>query len=117
MDKVRSLRRSKGLNQAHMAFELKISTSYYSKLERVAEEITLSRLLNICRVLEISIVELLADLVEKPETAHEDPAAYHIKALTKQDLAESEQNILNGMKQLLEARFPEVKPKRKKPGK
>jgi transcriptional regulator with XRE-family HTH domain len=117
MDKVRSLRRSKGLNQAHMAFELKISTSYYSKLERVAEEITLSRLLNICRILEISIVDLLADLVEKQGTVQEGRPAYPVKPLSRQDLLESEQNILNGMRQLLEERLPGNKATGKKPGK
>jgi transcriptional regulator with XRE-family HTH domain len=111
MDKVRSLRRSKGLNQAHMAFELKISTSYYSKLERMAEEITLSRLLNICRILEISIIDLLADLVEKQNTVQEDRPAYAVKPIGRQDLQESEQNILNGMKQLLEEHLPVNKAK------
>lgn len=117
MDKVRSLRRSKGLNQAHMAFELKISTSYYSKLERVAEEITLSRLLNICRILEISIIDLLADLVEKNATVQEPGSAYYVKPITRHDLLESEQNILNGMRQLLEERLPGNKSKVKTPGK
>ena len=103
-----------------MAFELKISTSYYSKLERMAEEITLSRLLNICKILEISPLELLGDLVAKPDTVQEGQAAYQVKQLTKSDLDQTEQkmlNAVNALTQLINERMPPAKVPGKKPAK
>ncbi|GAA4326707.1 hypothetical protein GCM10023149_29680 [Mucilaginibacter gynuensis] len=51
---IRIQRTIKGYNQEYMAFELNISQSTYSKMERDESEITLTRIYEIAEILEIS---------------------------------------------------------------
>ena len=58
-DKLRCLRVQKGLSQENMAFDLNISVTAYSKIERGLTNITLERLRQIAVCLNISMVLLV----------------------------------------------------------
>lgn len=59
--KIRDIREDKNLTQADMAEKLSMSVTGYAKLERGECQISLSRLQHIASVLEIDIVELMAE--------------------------------------------------------
>ncbi len=59
-EKIRYFRKLKGLSQEDLAYELDISLTAYSKIERNITDINFSRLLQITKVLDISLVELLS---------------------------------------------------------
>ena len=58
-DKIRLLRKKKNITQDDMASSLNISQRAYSKIERDETEITLNRLGQIAKVLEIDIETIL----------------------------------------------------------
>lgn len=55
-EKIRFLRSAKGFTQANMAEELGMTTSAYSKIERVEINIPLNRLYQIAEVLDVPII-------------------------------------------------------------
>lgn len=59
-EKIRYFRKLKGLSQEDLAYELDISLTAYSKIERNITDINFSRLLQITKVLDISLIELLS---------------------------------------------------------
>jgi transcriptional regulator with XRE-family HTH domain len=59
--KIRKIRQSKDLTQEQMAFELNISQNVYSRLERGEIKITIKRLLEISKVLDVYVSDLLDD--------------------------------------------------------
>lgn len=56
---LRSLRVQKGLSQENMAYDLNISVTAYSKIERGLTNISLSRLSQIARTLGVSMASLI----------------------------------------------------------
>ncbi|KOR32955.1 hypothetical protein TI05_03960 [Achromatium sp. WMS3] len=63
-DKIRSIRKAKGLTQEQVAEKLEMSTNGYGDLERGDTDIKLSKLEKIAEILEMQLPELV-DLSEK----------------------------------------------------
>ena len=59
-EKIRHFRKLKGLSQDDLAHELDISLTAYSKIERNITDVNFSRLTQIAKVLDITLVELLS---------------------------------------------------------
>ncbi|KJS07411.1 MAG: hypothetical protein VR77_00985 [Flavobacteriales bacterium BRH_c54] len=59
-EKIRYFRKLKGLSQEDLAYELDISLTAYSKIERNITDVNFSRLIQITKVLDISLIELLS---------------------------------------------------------
>ena len=53
--KIKSLRIEKGYSQEYLAEQLKISQSYYAKIENGNKEISVKQLLQILKILEIDV--------------------------------------------------------------
>lgn len=60
-DKIRTLRESKQLTQEDMAERLFMSPSGYSKIERGETRLNMERLGQIANILEVDILELIAN--------------------------------------------------------
>lgn len=59
-EKIRYFRKLKGLSQEDLAYELDISLTAYSKIERNITDVNFSRLIQITKVLDISLIGLLS---------------------------------------------------------
>jgi transcriptional regulator with XRE-family HTH domain len=62
LDKIRFIRVYKGYSQEYMAYKLGISQRAYSKIERGETKLTLYRLNQICKLLEIDMNEIIHDV-------------------------------------------------------
>ena len=62
LDKIRFIRVYKGYSQEYMAYKLGISQRAYSKIERGETKMTVFRLNQICKLLEIDINEMMHDV-------------------------------------------------------
>lgn len=60
-ERIRRLRLTKGLSQQNMAFELGLSPSAYSNIERGVADVNISRLQQIATVFGVDVVALLTD--------------------------------------------------------
>jgi transcriptional regulator with XRE-family HTH domain len=69
-DKLRYLRNLKNWSQEEMADRLNISLPAYSKIERNITDVGYKRLLQISKILGITIIELLSDPTKKSEQAN-----------------------------------------------
>jgi transcriptional regulator with XRE-family HTH domain len=58
-ERIRQIRTQKGLSQENMADMLNLSTTAYGDLERGRTELSISRLENIAKLLDIALPELL----------------------------------------------------------
>ena len=56
---IKKIRKSKGYSQAYLAQQLNITESTYSKIERGETELTVSRLNQISKILDTSVINLL----------------------------------------------------------
>jgi transcriptional regulator with XRE-family HTH domain len=59
-EKIRYFRKLRGFSQEELAHELDISLTAYSKIERNITDINYSRLNQLCKILKITIIELLS---------------------------------------------------------
>jgi transcriptional regulator with XRE-family HTH domain len=59
-EKIRYFRKLRGFSQEELAHELDISLTAYSKIERNITAINYSRLNQLCKILKITIIELLS---------------------------------------------------------
>jgi transcriptional regulator with XRE-family HTH domain len=82
---IRKIRQAKDLTQDNLAFELGITKSAYSKIEREESNISIKRLEQIAKVLEVDIVDFFKE--EPDENAVEDTKAQYSIA-TKEDIEE-----------------------------
>jgi len=69
-DKLRYFRNLKNWSQEEMADRLNISLPAYSKIERNITDVGYKRLLQISKILGITIIELLSDPTKKSEQAN-----------------------------------------------
>ncbi len=60
-EKIRMLRLSKNFSQQNMADELNLTVAAYSNIERGVSEINLTRLSDICRILDTTPVEMITE--------------------------------------------------------
>jgi len=77
-ERIKTIRFKKGLTQDNMATMLHISQNAYHKLENGHSKMNLSKFIDICKVLEIEVVEL----INGPEQAYTF-SKYYKKPLEK----------------------------------
>jgi len=65
--KIKQLRTIKGFSQEDMADKLNISWATYSRIERGKVDITISRLVQIAKVLKVSLPELVSTSTKAEE--------------------------------------------------
>jgi len=70
---IRRIREGKGYTQEYLAMKLGISQNAYSKIELGYTKITLERLFQIAKIIEVEIVTLMGDT--KPTLTVEQPRA------------------------------------------
>jgi len=58
-DKIRKIRREKNISQEHIALELGITQSHYSKIENGKVDIKMSQLLQIAKILDVDVKEFI----------------------------------------------------------
>lgn len=67
-EKIRQIRLQKGLSQENMADMLGLSTTAYGDIERGRTELSVSRLENVAKLLDVALPELLGIDVSMSET-------------------------------------------------
>lgn len=60
-DNIKFLRESKGLKQEYVALKLEVTQQAYSKMEKNPESMTLKRLIDLSKILDVSLVTLLGE--------------------------------------------------------
>lgn len=83
-EKIRLHRLQRGLSQENMADLLNLSTTAYGDIERGKTDLTLSRLNQIAKVLELSPIALLSDepiAVQAVESKPDDSALHEVERL------------------------------------
>ena len=71
VDKIRNIRKSKGISQEAMAFDLGIDYSTYGKIERGKIALTVERLVLISEILKVSVAEIFGYAWGKTDTTLE----------------------------------------------
>lgn len=66
-DRIRKCRANTGLSQDYVANKLNISTSAYSNIETNKTELTVSRLIKLAEIFEVSVYEII-DVDHKPNS-------------------------------------------------
>ncbi|TDQ11929.1 helix-turn-helix domain-containing protein [Pedobacter metabolipauper] len=94
---IRQIRQKNGWNQAHVAKRLSISTPALCKIETGITDINYSRLDQIANLFEISIVNLLFEEGENPQSERQEEVN-----LLKEKLMQREQEINKLEKKLIE---------------
>jgi transcriptional regulator with XRE-family HTH domain len=64
-DKIRRLRDQKGFSQQSLAFELGLTQPSYARLEKHDERISIIRLIQIAKILNTSVSELIDEKTQK----------------------------------------------------
>ncbi|RFZ91287.1 XRE family transcriptional regulator [Mucilaginibacter conchicola] len=62
---IRALRENRNYTQDYMAMRMQISQNSYSKIELGNCKLTVSKLLEICHILEVAVEELIASDIKK----------------------------------------------------
>lgn len=113
---IRRIRQSKDLSQENIASELDITKGAFSKIERGATNVPITRLLQIAEVLEVDITEFFTD--SKASKISEEPKT-HYGFATKSDFEE----LVNMIKEVTQEvyhlkatvqKLEEAKPKTRK---
>ncbi|WP_299249810.1 helix-turn-helix transcriptional regulator [uncultured Cytophaga sp.] len=101
--KIRRIRVSKELTQDNLAYELGITKSAYSKIERDETNVSIARLTEIAKTLEVNIVDFFND---SENTAEDSKSNYGFA--TKRDIEEMAKMIeaLSKDVSLLKASLP-----------
>jgi transcriptional regulator with XRE-family HTH domain len=114
---IRRIRQSKDLSQENVASELDITKGAFSKIERGATNVPLTRLLQIAEVLEVDVKEFFTDS-KTPKISEEPKTQYGFA--TKSDFEElvnmikevtQEVHLLKATVQKLEESKPKTKKK------
>lgn len=101
--KIRKIRASRELTQDNLAYELGITKSAYSKIERGETNVSINRLTEIAKILEVDIVDFFKDA----ENTAGDPKDEYGFA-TKKDIEEMAKMIQSLAKEIstLKASLP-----------
>ena len=91
--KLKAIRLSKGLSQEDMAYDLEISLSTYSKIERDVTDITISRLEGIAKIFKMGLIEILTYGSDNPSHSQD----------CKKLLEEKDKEIISLQKELISA--------------
>jgi len=97
------LRLSKNFSQQNMADELNLTVAAYSNIERGVSEINLTRLSDICRILDTTPVEMISDdlHMKEPDMHYQTNINQQLLLMMKQ--LEMFQNQLEALQAELEA--------------
>ena len=109
-DKIRQLRNIKGLSQDNVAEEIGMSNGNFGKIERGEIDVSATHLIQIAKVLKVSVSEFFEDrqMVSEPRVAYERmPYEY----ASKEDLLTLTQTVLL-LSQKIE-KLSEAMPKKK----
>ena len=77
-ERIRVARVTKGLSQQNMANELELTVASYSNIERGVTDITITRLFEIARILDVKIENIL-DLVNSSQNVKDTGLPYLVK--------------------------------------
>ena len=77
-ERIRVARVTKGLSQQNMADELGLTVASYSNIERGVTDITITRLFEIARILDVKIENIL-DLVNSSQNVKDTGLPYLVK--------------------------------------
>ena len=77
-ERIRVARVTKGLSQQYMADELGLTVASYSNIERGVTDITITRLFEIARILQVKIENIL-DLVNSSQNVKDTGLPYLVK--------------------------------------
>jgi transcriptional regulator with XRE-family HTH domain len=77
-ERIRVARVTKGLSQQNMADELGLTVASYSNIERGVTDITITRLFEIARILQVKIENIL-DLVNSSQNVKDTGLPYLVK--------------------------------------
>ena len=77
-ERIRVARVTKGLSQQNMADELGLTVASYSNIERGVTDITITRLFEIARILQVKIENIL-DLVNSSQNVKDKGLPYLVK--------------------------------------
>jgi transcriptional regulator with XRE-family HTH domain len=113
---IRRIRQSKDLSQENIASELDITKGAFSKIERGATNVPITRLLQIAEVLEVDITEFFTDskapkISEEPKTQYGFATKSDFEELVKM-IKEVTQEVHN-LKATVQ-KLEEAKPKTRK---
>jgi transcriptional regulator with XRE-family HTH domain len=78
--KLRKMRQEKDNCQQHIAHQLNLSQSYYSRLERGKEDLTISKLDQIVSFLNLDISEIMEDLTNSSNRFGKDDYVQFLKS-------------------------------------
>lgn len=96
-DKIKAIRTIRKLSQEDVAFELGITIAAYSRIENNHSDITLSRIEQIAKVLQMSIIELFMFGEKDPcESLKEELQNY------KKHIDEKDREIMNLQRRIIE---------------
>ena len=113
-DKIRILRLERNLSQENMADELGISVGAYSNIETGKTDSTVTRLMQIVKLLDADVMEIISGRKNEPKTVEEAIKNYGFA--TKEDL-ESVQKIVDTMHREIIKLSTELRDLKKKRGK
>jgi transcriptional regulator with XRE-family HTH domain len=109
-DKIKAVRLGRNRTQEDIAYDLNITVSSYSKIERNVTDVNLSRILQIARVFNMSVAELFSygEPKSKIEEELERIKKQNVekdKLLNEKDklLAEKDKEIMDIQRKLIEA--------------
>ena len=68
--KIRNLRVSKSYTQDYLAYKLKISQNAYSKIELYKSRLTLDRLFEIAKILDVEVIDMLKEADKEQSISH-----------------------------------------------
>jgi transcriptional regulator with XRE-family HTH domain len=108
-ERIRIQRLMKGLSQQNMADELGITVAAFSNIERGVTDITVTRLLEICKILNYSVTQFL-DYVATDSNALKDNAASYGYDQQKIDMILQQLNFQQQEMELLKAELKKLKP-------
>ena len=100
---IKRLRQNMGWSQRQMAEQLKISVPAFSKIESGITDINIKRLTQIALVLDIPVVDLMADDGENSQSLHQQ----RVKQL-KVKLSKKEEEIIKLQQQVI-AQYEQIR--------
>jgi transcriptional regulator with XRE-family HTH domain len=99
-EKIRFLRRQRGLSQEQLAFKAGLATSYLGQVERAEKSPTIQSLEKIATALDVTLEELFSfdsDVSMKTDTTYIEKIAYQLHGRTTSE----QEAVYNFVKQLL----------------
>ena len=85
--KIRQMREQKGITQDYMAIELGLTQSSYARLEKQDKRIYITRLMQIAKLLQTTVGELIGEKAQKVinQQNSENPQAYNVDTIINAD--------------------------------